>query len=452
MSEAVIRLTARSQMPRLILAVGDPVNGVLADHLQGAFRIIHQVALLDALETLVQDEQPDVLLLSRHLPGTQDVRHILGKLRKAAPACRITLLLGSMDPGAHQLVQLAAQYGIYNIVPGDELQVEALTETLSTPRTWADIAHLLPEGIDVPPPVSAPSVSVAESASVDIPQQVTRYAKIVAVVSGKGGVGKSTFAANLLTLAQDVGAVGIDMDYAKPDLLLAFQPEDRQGVDLRDLLQTLNLPDSVEVLDRRDAAMVAEWVDKLPEVMSGITVIPGPSRDLVPQEVPTPVSAELLRYAAKKARLVVVDTAFEIADQATLDLLYAADVIMVVTTPDQQTVYQTAWLLEQLDMLRVPKGRLRLVVNKTGAKGLMSAREVAEKLGLPLTIAVPAEPGRYESARVTRKPVALREKSQGPLHRVMTQILKDVDDTPEKPRRGWFRSKGPSRRNPAGVR
>ena len=432
MSETVIRLTPRSQMPRLILAAGDLINPVLAEHLGGAFRILGQVGMLDQLETVIQDEQPDVLLLSRHLPGAYDVRTVVGALRKAAPNCRITLLLGEMDGQARQLVQMAAQYGIYNVIPGAEVSVEALTEVLTTTRTWADIVPYLPEGFDAPASAAQAIVVTTETVSAGIPQQVTRYAKIVAVISGKGGVGKSTVAANLLTLAKDVGAVGIDLDYTKPDLLLAFQPEDRQGADLRDLLQTLNLPDGIETLDRRDAAIVAEWVDKLPEVLPGITVIPGPARGLVPQVVPTAVAGEILRYAAKKARLVVVDTAFEIADQATLDLLYAADVLMVVTTPDQQTVYQTAWLIEQLDMLRVPKGRLRLVVNKTGQKGLMAPKEVADKLGLPLTLALPAEPGRYESARVTRKPVALREKTKGPLHQVVAQILKDIPEAPAK--------------------
>ena len=109
MSEAVIRLTPRSQMPRLMLAAGDLINPVLAEHLGGAFRILGQVGMLDQLETVIQDEQPDVLLLSRHLPGAYDVRAVVGTLRKAAPNCRITLLLGEMDGQARQLVHIAAQ-------------------------------------------------------------------------------------------------------------------------------------------------------------------------------------------------------------------------------------------------------------------------------------------------------------------------------------------------------
>lgn len=433
--EAVIRLTPRSHMPRLILAAGDPVNGALVEHLGGTFRILRQVAVLDGLESIVRDEQPDVLLLSRHLPGSQPVSAIIRALREGAPQCRITLLLGELDGAAQQLVELAAKYGIYHVVQGDELRIDDLTETMTQDRSWADIAPLLPDGFEAPKP-AAPAVRVTDAVpAATVPAQVTRYAKIVAVISGKGGVGKTTVAANLLALAKDQGAVGIDMDYSKPDLLLAFQPEERQSADLRDLLQTLNLPEDAETLDRRDVSIVSEWVDKLPEVQSGITIVPGPSRDLVQQEVPSAVAGELLRYAARKARLVVVDTAFEIADQATLDMLYAADLLLVVTTPDHGTVYQTAWLLEQLDMLRIPKGRLKLVVNKAGQKGLMSPREVSDKLGIPLALLLPADPGRYESARVTRKPVAVREKAKGPMHQFVRSIVEDTDEVP-KARRG----------------
>lgn len=436
MSETVIKLTPKSQMPRLVLALGDSVNATFAEHFGGTFRIVGQVGVLDQLEAVVQDQAPDVVLLSRYLPGAVPVTTVLSALRRGTPECRIALLLGALDDEGRRWVKMGAEYGIFNVVAGDELTIPTLTAALTEARTWADIAPLLPEGYAAP--AAAPVLRATPGDPPAIPQAVTRYAKIVAVVSGKGGVGKSTISANLLVLAQQVGAVGIDLDYAKPDLLLAFQPEDRQGADLRDLLQTLNLPEGVETLDRRDASLVAEWVDKLPEVLPGITVIPGPARDLVPQMVPTAVAAEILRHAAKKARLVVVDTAFEIADQATLDLLFAADVILVVTTPDQQTVYQTAWLIEQLDTLHVPKGRLKLVVNKAGQKGLMAPKEVAGKLGLPLAAAIPWESARYETARVTRKPIGLREHAKGPLHAIATLILKDIPDSTNKPRRGGF--------------
>lgn len=83
-------------------------------------------------------------------------------------------------------------------------------------------------------------------------------------------------------------------------------------------------------------------------------------------------------------------------------------IAIIGRTSTSQTVYQTAWLLEQLDMLRLPKGRVRLVGTKAETKGLMTAREVASKLGLPLSLALPGDPKRYKTVRITRKPLALR--------------------------------------------
>ena len=111
----------------------------------------------------------------------------------------------------------------------------------------------------------------------------------------------------------------------KPDLLLQFVPEDAQRSDLRDLLNVLNIStpkpgEPAVALDRGDMQRLQEWVDRLPEVTKGVVVIPGPSRNIASAEVPRVIVKEILHYASQKARLVVVDTAFEIADEATLGL------------------------------------------------------------------------------------------------------------------------------------
>ncbi len=93
-------------------------------------------------------------------------------------------------------------------------------------------------------------------------------------MSGRGNVGKTTVAANLLTAARESGVIGIDLDFTKPDLLLQFVPEDAQRSDLRDLLNILNIsspkPGEPSVaLDRHDMQMLQGWVDKpsLPSLM-----------------------------------------------------------------------------------------------------------------------------------------------------------------------------------------
>ncbi len=434
-SDGVISLSLRRQQPSVVLAVGH-LNDALRDVLAPDFRILQAVAVPDAIESTLATEQPDVLVVTRYLAavqGGQPLETLLGAWRRAAPQTRFVWLLGDIDDEARALVRAAAQYGMYNMVAGNDLQVPDLVAAMTETRSWADIAAWMPEGFQEPAATrmalqpSAPSSQTVPAT----PQVVTRYAQVVAVVSGKANVGKTAVAANLLVAGRELGAIGIDLDAAKPDLLLQFVPEASQPADLRDLLNTLNLPPNSHgraELDRNDLGLLAEWMDKLPEVMPGVTVVPGPSRDLAYTEVPPALVEALVARAATKARLVVLDSAFEIADQAGLDALYRADTLLVVTTPDQGAVYQTAWFLEQLEALRVPRGKMQLAVTHTGQKGQRGAGEIAQALRLPLVLQTSHDPAHYEAARVGRKPVALREGERGAYHQLLGRLVAAASD------------------------
>ncbi len=445
-SDGVISLSLRRRQPSVVLAVGH-LNDALHRVLAPDFRILQAVAVPDAIEPVLATEQPDVLVVTRYLAavqGGQPLETLVGAWRRAAPQTRFVWLLGDLDDEARALVRVAAQYGMYHMVAGNDLRVPDLVAAMTETRSWADIAAWMPEGFQEPiaPRMAVqPPVPAAPATS----QIVTRYAQVVAVVSGKANVGKTSVAANLLVAGREHNAIGLDLDAAKPDLLLQFVPEAGQPADLRDLLNTLNLPTNAQgraELDRNDLGLLAEWMDKLPEVMPGVTVVPGPSRDVAYTEVPSALVEALVARAATKARLVILDSAFEIADQAGLDALFRADTLLVVTTPDQGAVYQTAWFLEQLEALRVPRGKMQLAVTHTGQKGQRSAGEIAQALRLPLVLQTPHDPARYEAARVGRKPVALREGDRGAYHQLLHHLVSAPDSASDAPaaarRRGWL--------------
>jgi len=422
----------------MVLATGDHLNGPLADVYGAQYRVARLVTLTDEVEAVVTAERPDIVVLSRYLPGHTPLAAVLPAVRKAVPSARVALMVGPLDAEARQLIGEGAQYGIYNVLVGEEFTPDALQALVDHDGQWADIAAYLPDSVAGAVPrltITAPAATPKPA----VPETVTKYAKVIGVVSGKGGVGKSTISANLLAAARELGAIGIDLDITKPDLLFHFTPENQVRLDLRDLLNTLNLPEGETALDRRDVGLITEWVDRLPEVLPGVTVIPGPSRDLALPTVTRSLVAELVRYATQKARLVVVDTAFDIADEATLDILYGADVLLVVTSPDHTAVYQTAWYLQQLEDLRIPRGKVRLVVTRANQKGLKSPKDVAQLLGVPLAFTLPYDPARYETARISRKPLALREGPKGPFTQFLKTVIADQDtQKPTKSRRGLF--------------
>ena len=420
--------------PTLVLAVGERLNPLLAPHLATEFRVVQEVSRLEDLLAVLEAEQPDAALVSRYLPGSGSLLSALPALRAAAPGCRLVLLLGDLDEDGRAIAQAAAEYPGSGTIVGQDLDIGSIRAALAAEEP-ADESGTLRLRRD--PAAIAPGAPAAET------QLVTRYAKVVAVVSGRGNVGKTTVAASLLAAAREGGGIGIDLDFAKPDLLLQFVPEDAQRGDLRELLNTLNIAppkpgDPPLALDRRDMQILQSWVDKLPEVMPGVVVIPGPSRNIGAADVPRTLVQELLHYAAQKARLVVADTAFEIADEAMLDLLYGADAILLVTTPDHSTVYQTAWMLQQIEDLRIPKGKVGLVVTRAGQKGMRGPREIAQMLSLPLMFALPNDPSRHEAARVTRRPLGLRERPDGPFHAFVRSLLDDEDPAAARSRRSFL--------------
>ena len=421
--------------PTLILAVGERLNPLLAPHLASEFHVLQQVSSLDDLLGALRDDRPDTALVSRYLPGGDNLLSALPALRAAAPGCRLVLLLGDLDEDGRAIAEAAAAYPGCRTIAGQDLDVASIRSALAGEEAAEEGGALRLR--------REPVTSTAEAAHL-----VTTYAKVVAVVSGRGNVGKTTTVANLLAAARDGGAVGIDLDFGKPDLLLQFVPEDAQRGDLRELLNTLNIApqkpgDPPPALDRRDLQILQSWVDKLPEVMPGVVVIPGPSRNIAAADVPRALVRELLHYAAQKSRLVIVDTAFEIADEAMLDLLHGADSILLVTTPDHSTVYQTAWMLRQIRDLGIPKGKVGLAVTHAGTRGMRGPREIAQMLDLPLMLALPNDPGRHEAARVTRRPMALRERPDGPFHTFVRSLIADDEPAAKKPRRGILFGRAP---------
>ena len=420
----VVQMT-QAKPRRLLLATGVPN---FKDHLPSEYQVVADVALLEQVVEAIRAHLPDVVLLNRHLPGGGSLVETLPQIRLAAPDARIVILLGKVDDEAAEIVHVASGYGIYNILEGETFSAEALSKVLAENRLWADIAHLLPESFKVASQTRRDQVlpPLVEHASVT--RVVTKYAKIVAVMSGKANVGKSTVAANILAAAAASGtpAIGIDMDYPKPDLDLHFIAEERQHDNLRDLLTTLNLHSGNQSLDKVETSLLMEWVNKLPEVQKGVTVIPGPSRDINLPDVPRAVAGELLRYAAQKSRLVVVDMGYEIADEATVDVMAACDLLLVVTTPEHNALYQTSYFLTQLDDLHIPRGKIRIVVNKSGQKGLKSVGEISSMMApIPVAFHSAYSPAEHESAYVRRRPMASSEKPNGPYHRLLQEILTD---------------------------
>jgi flagellar biosynthesis protein FlhG len=150
-------------------------------------------------------------------------------------------------------------------------------------------------------------------------------ARVWAMGGGKGGIGKTFFAANLAAIAARAGrrVVGIDADLGGANLHTALGVRGASRVNLSDYLDE-------RVVDLEKAAVETP--------IPGLRLILGALGSTGEAETTSEQRADLLRAIRKlSVDVVVLDLAAGM-DRATLDFFIAGDSSFVVTTPEPTAV------------------------------------------------------------------------------------------------------------------
>ena len=284
-----------------------------------------------------------------------------------------TFLLAPDDPATLVRQARAAVQGI------DGVRREAVKINVTNPAGRAKVTHGPPAG---DPGAAAPQAP--------IPSEQPNLGKIVAISSGKGGVGKSTVAANLaVALARAGFSVGLmDADVYGPNIPRMFGVFDRPAV-LAGRIQPLEAYGvrfmSLGLLVERDAPAI--WR--------------GPIIMKVVQQFLRDVEWGRLDY-------FIVDLPPGTGD-AQLSLVQATQVAgaVIVTTPQEVAVGDALRGAKMFERVGVPV--FGIVENMSGFVDPGSGRRfdlfgsggggrLAEELGVPLLGSIPLQPGLAELA------------------------------------------------------
>ncbi len=198
---------------------------------------------------------------------------------------------------------------------------------------------------------------------------------LIAVVGGKGGVGKSVFAANfacaLLTeLRTQVLLIdGDSKSVGDQNVILGLKPN-KTLKELATMTSSLNTQNMNSLLAMHSSGLAYLGAVRGPEETLNI----GPD-----------LAMKQLEFFSRQFKFIVVDIGTDLGP-LQMAVLQESTAIMIVTTPEILVVTQTLRLINELLSNTFPKDMFQLIINKASPNGL-SPQAIATQLQLaPLAI------------------------------------------------------------------
>lgn len=194
-------------------------------------------------------------------------------------------------------------------------------------------------------------------------RQMLRKARVIAITSGKGGVGKTNIAANLGISLAEMGrrviVIDADLGLANVDVLLDITPR-------------YNISHVV--------SGEKEMVDILVRGPGGMWLVPGASgiwklANLAEREMEMLIAG--CERLEREADFILLDTSAGIS-RTTMDFVCSADEVIVVTTPEPTSVTDAYAVIKILAQNERPPS-LNLIVNM--AANSIEAAKVADGIG-----------------------------------------------------------------------
>jgi pilus assembly protein CpaE len=208
----------------------------------------------------------------------------------------------------------------------------------------------------------------------------SRRAKVVTVFGLKGGVGRSTVAANLAVALRQRG----DFEVALVDGNLLYGDI---GVMLN-VTDNKTLGDIVKHFDHLDRDLIG---DILVTHSSGVKVLLAPHRPQDGEQVTPDHVRQVMQFLITMVDYVVIDTRPSF-DEVTLALLDQADRIINVLTLELTAIKGTKNYLEVSELLGYELEKVLLVLNRANAVSGIPVADVAATLKGELAIKLPDDP------------------------------------------------------------
>ncbi len=241
---------------------------------------------------------------------------------------------------------------------------------------------------------------------------------IIAVVGGKGGVGKSVFAANL--------AIAYQLNFKQRSLIVDL---DFQSLGDQNIILGMNPPKNIVELTKTqvqtwDPKTLAPFMMNAPQ---GYSFVCAPREAAIARDIDIDGLGKFLKASTQIFPWVVVDCGNGTEPHA-LKALEQATVIFVVTTPDVIVINQTRRILAKVQELLFPPEMIQLVVNRFSPTSMINLPFIQKNLGKAPFFAIPDEPQTCEAALAKSQPFTLSNPS-APISRAFSDMVRRIDQT-----------------------
>lgn len=241
---------------------------------------------------------------------------------------------------------------------------------------------------------------------------------IIAVVGGKGGVGKSVFAANL--------AIAYQLNFKQRSLIVDL---DFQSLGDQNIILGINPPKTIIDLTK---TQVPQWDPKtlapfMVNAPQGFSFVGAPREAALARDIDLDGLGKFLKAATQIFPWVVVDCGNGTEPQA-LKALEQATLIFVVTTPDVIVVNQTRRILAKVQELLFPPEMVQVVINRFSPNNMINPQLIQKNLNKAPFFAIPDEAATCEASLAKSQPFTLANPS-APISRAFSDLVRRMDQS-----------------------
>ncbi|MBC7754129.1 MAG: Flp pilus assembly complex ATPase component TadA [Moraxellaceae bacterium] len=215
---------------------------------------------------------------------------------------------------------------------------------------------------------------------------------LIAVVGGKGGVGKSIFAANL--------TAAMTAELRVPVLLIDC---DTKSAGDQNIITGLKPVKTLRELSNATTTLASTPLQQLvaqhPSGFSYLGAVRGPDEILA---ISSENLSKIIEFFSRSFKFIIVDCGNDLGP-IQYSILQDATAITIVTTPEILVVQQTQRLINELLTNTYPKEMFQLVINKFGSNGLQP-QVIAQHLGVIPIGVIPSDENTAMASLVQSKP------------------------------------------------